>query len=221
MFIAVIFAKQSYQYHIVMWKTKEKVNYVFVEDAKEAKNGEIVNAEVTKAITKAKEAKTMIESGTAMLAEASEVIKTKGKELFVKQVDNTKRVPESFIMSNKAGDSGLFVVTKGFKTANLDEERVEHITSTYGDEAIKTDNKFVINPALVEKYGQTLCDLILASKKIDDEDKAELIKLEQTVKVDGEFVIDNLYDLAVKTKQTVEAVINDLEPTTQLKMGAK
>ena len=202
-------------------KTKEKVNYVFVENGKDAKNGEIVNAEVFKALTEAKEAKTMIETGTAMLASASNVIKTEGKSLFVKQVNNTKRVPESFILSNKAGDSGLFVVTKGFKYSNLDEERVEHITSIYGEETINTENKFSINPELVEKYGQVLCDLIMASKKIADEDKAQLIKLEQTVRINGEYVIDNLYELAEKTKQTVEAVINDLEPTTQLKMGAK
>lgn len=176
--------------------------------------------EVSDALTTFVAKKAEIDAATAALEMASGIIKDHGKKLWIDEMTRTTRSKDSFIIANKENKSALFVVTDSYKRANLDEERIEYLKTTYGEDIIGTDNKFVINPELVEKYGQILCDFIKASKDIADEDKNELIQLEQK-NVIAKGTIDKMSVIAKTAKTTVEVVFNEVQPTCQLKVRGK
>lgn len=118
----------------------------------------------------------------------------------------------------------LYIVQDSYKYANLDEERVEYLQETLGEDIISTKNEFIINPELVDKYGQILCDFIKKSKDITAEDKELLIQLKQQHRI-AKGTIDNLLNieksLAKTSGLTVEAIFEEVQPTQQLKVRGK
>ncbi len=162
-------------------------------------------------------AKEKMDIAEAEMNQASGIIKEAGKKIWIDEMTKTTRSKESFILSNANNKGALFVVTDAYKRANLDEERIEYLQTTYGEEIISTENKFVINPELVDTYGQILCDLIKNCDKISEEDKAKLINLEQK-HVIAKGTINRMAEIAKTSKTSVEAVFNEVQPTCQLKV---
>lgn len=161
-----------------------------------------------------------VEAATGAMEMASGIIKDAGKGIWIKDMEKTTRAKESFILGTKTSGV-LYVVTDAYKRANLDEERIAYLQETYGTDIIGTENKFIINPELIDKYGQMLCDFIQSSKNISEEDKANLIQLEQK-NVIAKGTINRLPEIAKTAKTTIEAVFNEILPTCQIKVrGAK
>jgi len=162
--------------------------------------------------------KAIVDAGTAAMAAANEIIKKEGGEpVWVADMEKTGRSKDSFILASKNGASVLYAVTDAYKRSNLDEERIEHLQTTLGDGIISTENKFVINPELIDKYGQILCDFIKASKEIDDADKTELIQLEQK-HVITKGTKDKMREIAQANGVSVQHVFSEVQPTCQIKV---
>lgn len=166
--------------------------------------------------------KKLADEAAGEMAAASEIIKSEGgKKVWIAEMEKTGKAKESFILASQGGNSLMYVVTDAYKRSNLDEERVEYLQTTYGEGIISTDNKFIINPELIDKYGQVLCDMIKSSKLITDADKETLIQLEQK-HVIAKGTKDNLKEIAKQADTTVEAVFEEIQPTCQIKVrGSK
>jgi hypothetical protein len=166
--------------------------------------------------------KKIADQAAGEMAAASEIVKNEGgKKVWIAEMEKTGRSKESFILASKNGNSLMYVVTDAYKRSNLDEERIEYLQTTYGENIISTDNKFIINPELIDKYGQALCDFIKTSPLIAAEDKETLIQLEQK-HVIAKGTKDKLKEIATTAGTTVEAVFEEIQPTCQVKVrGSK
>ena len=176
----------------------------------------VTDPAVAKAIDTYVAKKAEADAAVAAMEMASGIIKEAGKKIWIESMEKTTVAKESFILAS-ATNGTLYVVTDAYKRSNLDEERIAYLQETYGAEIIGTENKFVINPELIDKYGQVLCDFIQTSKKIADEDKESLIQLEQK-NVIAKGTIKRLVEIAKKAKSTIEAVFNEIMPTVQIKV---
>lgn len=178
----------------------------------------ITDDTVSNAIDTYIQAKERNDKEIAIMSQASGIIKSDGgQKKWIEEMERTGKAPESFIMVSKKNNSLMYVVTDAYKTANLDEERQEYLTSTFGDEIITVGTKFVINEDLIEKYGQILCDFITNSKLIKAEDKSLLIQKEETIKI-TKGTKDRLRDIAKKSKLSVGDVFDAIQPTCQIKV---
>lgn len=186
----------------------------------EKENIKVTDQEVSDALTAFIDNKAIMDAAEAAMNQASGIIKEHGKKIWIAEIEKTTRVKESFILSNDANKSAMYVVTDSYKRANLDEERVEYLQTTFGEGIISTENKFVINPELIDLYGQVLCDFIKTSKLIKAEDKEILIQLEQK-NVITKGTINHLPKIAKESGYTVEAVFEEIQPTCQLKARGK
>lgn len=182
--------------------------------------------ETSAAIESYLENKRIVDEATAKMKLAESTVKGKGKEFFIKEVEKTKRAPESFILASKSNKSLLYIVQDGYKYADLDDARVEYLRNTYGEEIVTTKEEYVINPELVSEYGDILAELIMGSKKIPNEVKADLIALKQKHTI-TKGTINRMHEVAVcATKNlgqpvTIEAVFDEIKPTQQLKARGK
>lgn len=183
---------------------------------------ETINAEptVAKAIDDYVKAKTDIDNATAIAATAAEIIKNAGKDIFLADMKKTTKAKDSFILASPTNGT-LYIVQDAYKRANLDEDRVNYLRETYGEDIVKTDNLFVFNPEMVEKYGDILCELITKSTKIPAADKGLIISLQQSNTI-AKGTINKLSEIAKTSKTSVEQIFEEIQPTQQLKVrGAK
>lgn len=116
--------------------------------------------------------KDQIEAATGQIKMLEGDIKDIGRELFLKEYRKGKVKPESFKIEDKTGASCLFICMDKYTT--VDETKAEVLRNFDG--LLEEKQTFKINSELVEKYAETLSELILKSKKISDEDKANLIQ---------------------------------------------
>ena len=186
----------------------------------EKENIKVTDPEVEEALNTFIDMKSKMDAAEAAMTQAAGIIKEHGKKIWIADMEKTTRAKESFILSTAAGKSAMYVVTDAYKRANLDEERIDYLKETYGEDIISTENKFVINPELIEVYGQVLCDFIKSSKLIKEEDKEQLIQLEQK-NVITKGTINRLTEIAKNSKTSVEAVFEEIQPTCQLKARGK
>lgn len=181
---------------------------------------EATNKEVYDALDVYVQAKKDVDAATSRLETASGIIKEHAKEIWVAEVEKTSRPKESFLLSNDKGSTAMYAVTDAYKRSNLDDERIEYLQDKFGEDIISPENKFIINPELVDKYGQVLCEMIQNSKKIAEDDKALLIQLEQK-NVITKGTINRMKEIAAKAKTTVLELFNEIMPTCQLKARGK
>lgn len=175
--------------------------------------------EVSNAIDDYLAKKQEMDSAKAAMEAAGEIVKSHGIELWANEVEKTTKTPESFILANHTNGL-LFIASDAYKTTNLTEEHIAHLQETYGDDIIDIQNKFVINPELLDKYGAVLYEFIQNSKKIADEDRTLLIQVEQKTVI-RKGTIDRMFELAKKTKQSVLATFQEIMPTVSLKARGK
>ena len=180
----------------------------------------VTDNEVSSAIDTFVAKKAEMDAAETAMNMASGIIKEAAKKIWIDDMTRTTRSKESFILASKTDKSTLFVVTDAYKRANLDEERIAFLQEKFGEEIIQTENKFVINPELIDTYGEILCKMIKESKEIKEEDKTALIQLEQK-HVIAKGTIDRMATIAKDSKTTVEEVFNEVQPTCQLKVRGK
>jgi len=183
--------------------------------AKAAKEQIIINEKsfhdsLTKMVNLKEKMATMASEVKAIDAELRET----GIEQFAKLYDTTGKYPGSFEIVAKAPKksdaSYLFLPTDRY--IKIDEERAEELKKEYGEKIVTTETKFVMDSALVEKYGEKLSKAIEGIKGISQDEKDRLISAVTSFTVTK----GTIKDLKDYSSQTAE-ILEEIRPVYQIK----
>jgi len=194
---------------------RAKANAAKTSDKKNDKLNILVEgAEFDKNLTQIAQLQEQIDLLTAQLLAAQGYVKEKGMDAFVDTYTKTGGYPGSFIISSDSQASIMFVPMD--KYIKCDENRFNELSEMYGDDVVTEKTEFVLNAALVDKYGEVLSNLIENSADISDDDKLELIQARTNYSV-SKGAIEKAYTWG---KGKVADFIRDIQPIFAMK-GAK
>jgi hypothetical protein len=194
---------------------KAKVKAAKVADKKNDKlNITIKGSEFDQHLTDIANLQAQIDMLEAQLAVAQGYVKEVGQKTFVDVYTKTGGYPGSFILSSDSQSSIMFVPMD--KYIKCDENRFNDLKDTYGDDVVTEKTEFVLNPVLLDKYGEVLSDLIQNSPDIADDDKGELFQAKVAYSV-SKGAIEKAFTWG---KGKVNDFIRDIQPIFAMK-GAK
>lgn len=179
-----------------------------VEKKDDKRRVKLHNEELKVAIDNHDSLKTQIDTLTMELAESDSLIKAEGKKVFLDIFKKEKKNPNSFIIDCD-GSVIMYIPTDNY--TKIDEERAEVLASKYGEDVIDEKVEYTFNKELLEQYQEVLSELISNSKKIKEEDKANLIKATVAYKV-AKGTVDTLVSAA-----NMDEMFDDLGVIVQLK----
>jgi len=141
----------------------------------------------------------------------SESVKSESINAFVELYEKKNSYPGSFEIA--AGKASMLFIPMD-KYIVLNEERAGELTAKYGDEIVEEQTTYTMDAALIEKYGEEISNLILKSKKIEEEDKAKLIgaTVKYAVKKGTISVITDKFG-----DYGVDEVVMDIKPVFSMK----
>lgn len=155
-----------------------------------------------------------IDQITAQYETFKGIVKEFGQKAFEDIYTKTGGYPGSFdVMSDSKASIKMIPMDKYIK---CDETRYNDLIDVYGDDVATEKTEFVLNAALVDKYGEILSDLIQNCDDIADDDKAELIQAKTTYTV-SKGAIEKAFTWG---KGKVGDFIRDIQPIFAMK-GAK
>ncbi len=153
---------------------------------------------------------------TAALESEKEIlageVKAASKAGMIKQYNRKENFPGSLRVVD--GDMELLFITMD-KYIKIDEDRATELKERYNDEIVDEKTIFTLNTKLVEKYSDTISDLIMGSEDITENDKADLIEASTTYAV-AKGTIKNLKTSAF-AKHKVANIIEDIRPIFAMK----
>jgi hypothetical protein len=195
--------------------SKAKDKAAKVADKKNDKlNITITGSEFDQNLTQIAKIQEQIDLLEAQLSVAQGFVKDAGMKAFVDTYTKTGGYPGSFILSSDSQASIMFVPMD--KYIKCDENRFNDLKDAYGDDVVTEKTEFVLNPVLVDKYGEVLSNLIENSADIADDDKAELIQAKVAYSV-SKGSIEKAFTWG---KGKVADFIRDIQPIFAMK-GAK
>ncbi len=200
-------------------------NNIVVKPSAKKDDHEIIlvkdNKEVAASITALIVNKAIMDAAKNAMDQANGVIKTYAQAIQIEELNNSGRLKDSFILSNEEGKSAMYMVKDQYtcdlktKEGKPDLQKIADLKEQFGNDIITTENKFVINADLVEKYGNVLYKFIMESEKISAEDKVKLIQLEQKNTI-AKGTIDKISALAKFAKISIAKVWSTIEPIQAL-----
>lgn len=173
-------------------------------------SGEEIDTNLVKMV----QLETQIDQLTAELEMSKGIVKNAAFKAFIDTYINTGGYPGSFIITTESEASIMAVPMD--KYIKCDEVRFNELQKTYGENVVTEKTEFVINPALLEKYGEVLSDLIQGSPDIDEKDKDDLFQANFTYSV-TKGAIEKAFTWGAGK---VEDFIRDIQPIFVMK-GAK
>jgi hypothetical protein len=195
--------------------SKAKDKAAKVADKKNDKlNINIKGAEFDQNLSQIAKLQEQIDILEAQLSVAQGFVKDAGMKAFVDTYNKTGGYPGSFILSSDSQASIMFIPMD--KYIKCDENRFNDLKDVYGDDVVTEKTEFVLNPILVDKYGEVLSNLIENSTDISDDDKAELIQARVAYSV-SKGAIEKAFTWG---KGKVADFIRDIQPIFAMK-GAK
>lgn len=139
------------------------------------KDKESINVKgIAKSIARYDELKELIKNSEAELEVVAGSLKQVGKEKFLEMYNGRRRRPESFNLAD--GDHKvLYIVQDAYKgdRSGMSEEKVELFEQF--PEVLDTSVTYTFNPEVLNRVGDKISQIIMASKLISDEDKMNLI----------------------------------------------
>jgi len=165
-------------------------------------------------LTKVAKLEAQIDQLTAELEMAKGIVKDAGVKTLVDVYIKTGGYPGSFIMTSDS-DASIMMVPMD-KYIKCDENRFNELKDAYGDDVVTEKTEFVINAALLDKYGEVLSGLIENCSDIADDDKADLFQAKVSYTV-TKGAIDKAFTWG---KGKVADFIRDIQPIFAMK-GAK
>jgi hypothetical protein len=158
------------------------------------------------------------------MSQAEELIKPYGLKQFVSDVKSGLKADRSFILAN-ALKGLMYIVMDGYKRAGMDKDRIAYLKGKYGAGIVTTETVFEINKDLITEknpkgvqYGAMIAQFIIGNPDIPAEVKGKLLKATPTTVI-AKGTIDNLQKIATDSKVSVEELIDDIQPTQQLKQN--
>jgi hypothetical protein len=155
-----------------------------------------------------------IDALTATAADLTGQIKPRIIEEFVKVYNQDKKYPGSFNL--KAGSSSLMVVPTD-KYLTIDKDRAESLQSQYGTEIVEEKDTYIMDNAMIEKYGDIISKLITNCKDIATEDKEKLIRVETKISVRKGTIKEVFEKFPKAANKNLAGLVEDIQPVFQMK----
>jgi hypothetical protein len=149
----------------------------------------------------------------ALNAEAKllhEQVKEAGVNEFINLFESSSKYPGSF---NIESDNASVMFIPSDRYTKIDEERSNELIEKYGEGMVEESTTYIMDSALVEKYGDVISDLITNSKKIEKADKEKLI----SAKVDYSIAKGTISSLNEYNLYDMKEIISDIKPVFMLK----
>lgn len=140
------------------------------------------------------------------------IVKENSKAGMIKLYNRKENFPESLRVVD--GNMELLFITMD-KYIKIDEDRAKELIKTYNKGIVSENTVFTLNSKLVEKYSETLSDLIMGSEDITENDKADLIEASTSYAI-AKGTIQNLKTSAYK-KHNVSDIIENIRPIFAIK----
>lgn len=127
-----------------------------------------------KSIARYDELKELIKNSEAELEVISGDIKQAGKEKFLEIFEKTGKKPESFNLAD-GDEKVLYIVQDAYKgdRSGMSAEKIELFESF--PDVLETNTTYSFNPEVLNRVGDKISQIIMTSKLLSDEDKANLI----------------------------------------------
>jgi len=129
---------------------------------------------LAKSLARYDELKEAIKNSEAEMEVLAGTIKQVGKEKFLELYETRNRKPESFHLAD--GDHKvLYIVQDAYKgdRSGMSAEKVALFEDF--DDVLETNTTYSFNPDVLNRVGDKISQIIMSSKLISDEDKANLI----------------------------------------------
>lgn len=141
----------------------------------------------------------------------TESVKTESINAFIELYEDKSKYPGSFEI--EAGNASMLFIPMD-KYITLNEERASELQAKYGADIVEENTTYIMDSALIEKYGEEISNLILKSKKIEEADKAKLISATTKYAVKKgtiSIITDKFSDYGV------DEVVTDIKPVFSMK----
>jgi len=148
------------------------------------------------------------------LASAESTIKEVGVDEFIKLLEKTGKRESSFNLTSDQGGRVMVIVQDSYK--KIDAERAEYLTKTYGEDIVNENVEYKFNVNVLERNQDVVANLIENCEDISDDDKNTLIDAVATYSI-KKGTIDQLYKLANDMDVSYEVLLEEIQPTIQLK----
>lgn len=175
---------------------------------------DVKGAEFDQNLIKMAQLEAQIDQLTAELEMAKGIVKEIGVQTFENVYTKNGGYPGSFILASES-DASIMIVPMD-KYLKCDEARFNDLKESYGADVVTEKTEFVLNPVLLEKYGEVLSDLIQNSTDIADDDKDELFQAKVSYSV-SKGAIEKAFTWG---KGQVSQFMLDIQPIFAMK-GAK
>lgn len=129
---------------------------------------------LAKSLARYDELKEAIKNSEAEMEVLAGTIKQVGKEKFLELYETRNRKPESFHLAD--GDHKvLYIVQDAYKgdRSGMSAEKIALFEDF--DDVLETNTTYSFNPDVLNRVGDKISQIIMGSKLISDEDKANLI----------------------------------------------
>lgn len=129
---------------------------------------------LAKSLARYDELKESIKNSEAEMEVLAGTIKQVGKEKFLELYETRNRKPESFHLAD--GDHKvLYIVQDAYKgdRSGMSAEKIALFEDF--DDVLETNTTYSFNPDVLNRVGDKISQIIMSSKLISDEDKANLI----------------------------------------------
>jgi GGDEF domain-containing protein len=148
------------------------------------------------------------------LADAESIIKEIGVDEFIQLLEKTGKRETSFNLTSDQGGRVMVIIQDSYK--KIDAERAEYLTETYGEDIVKENVEYKFNVNVLERNQEVVANLIENCEDISNDDKNTLIDAVATYSI-KKGTIDQLYKLANDMDVSYEVLLEEIQPTVQLK----
>lgn len=148
------------------------------------------------------------------LASAESTIKEVGVDEFIKLLEQTGKRETSFNLTSDQGGRVMVIIQDSYK--KIDAERADYLTKTYGEDIVKENVEYKFNVNVLERNQDVVANLIENCDDISNNDKNTLIDAVATYSI-KKGTIDQLYKLANDMDVSYEILLEEIQPTVQLK----
>lgn len=148
------------------------------------------------------------------LADVESIIKEIGVDEFIQILEKTGKRESSFNLTSDQGGRVMVIIQDSYK--KIDAERAEYLTKTYGEDIVKENVEYKFNVNVLERNQDVVANLIENCEDISDDDKNTLIDAVATYSI-KKGTIDQLYKLANDMDVSYEILLEEIQPTVQLK----
>jgi len=148
------------------------------------------------------------------LASAESTIKEIGVEEFIAILEKTGKRESSFNLTSDQGGRVMVIVQDSYK--KIDAERAEYLIKTYGEDIVNEEVEYKFNVNVLERNQETIAGLIENCEDISADDKENLIEAIAKYSI-KKGTIDQLYKLANDMDVSYELLLEEIQPTVQLK----